>query len=159
MKNKTLAITRSCIPYFKELRILTGSVTATILMQQLDYWFSKQDGEPFYKFKAPCENEYYKSGDSFTEELGFSIEEFTTAFSKIGIAYKSKTEFENEVDKFKGMFYCSYFDRKEGLTFYFRNHELLDTKLNELFTVNRESQFTETDKASFLYIYNRKLQQ
>lgn len=75
MKNKTLAITRSCIPYFKELRVLTGSVTATILMQQLDYWFEKGSGEAFYKFKAPCENRYYKSGDSFTEELGFSAED------------------------------------------------------------------------------------
>jgi hypothetical protein len=171
MQNKTLAITRQCIPYYKELRQVAGSVTASILMQQLDYWFSKQDGEPFYKFKAPCENDYYKSGDSFTEELGFSIEEFTNAFAKIGFSYKSKTEFENTVDKFQGMFYCSYFDRKEGLTFYFRNHKLLDIKLNELFTVKRESPFTENGKVhlkktgkSFppIYIteeYNSKLQQ
>lgn len=171
MQNQTLAITKSCIPYFKELRVLAGSVTATILMQQLDYWFSKTNGEAFYKFKAPCQNKHYKDGDSFVEELGFSIEEFTTAFSKIGIAYKSKTEFETESDKFKGMFYCSYFDRKEGLTFYYRNHKLLDTKLDELFTGNRQIQFTETDKAnlqkptkpvSSIYIsedYNNKLQQ
>ena len=51
MQNKTLAITKNCIPYFKELRTLTGSVTATLLMQQLDYWFNKQNGNPFYKFK------------------------------------------------------------------------------------------------------------
>jgi hypothetical protein len=171
MQNKTLAITRGCIPYYKELRQVAGSVTASILMQQLDYWFSKKNGEPFYKFKAPCENEYYKSGDSFTEELGFSIEEFTNAFAKIGFSYKSKTEFENATDKFQGMFYCSYFDRKEGLTFYFRNHELLDTKLNELFTVKQESPFTENGKVylqktaksiSSIYIteeYNNRLQQ
>ena len=41
MQNNTLAITRGCIPYFKELRKITGSVTASILMQQLDYWFKK----------------------------------------------------------------------------------------------------------------------
>ena len=148
MQNKTLAITKNCIPYFKELRTLAGSVTASILMQQLDYWFSKKEGKPFYKFKAPCENQYYKNGDSFTEELGFSIEELTNAFAKISTVYKSKTEFDNENDKFKGMFYCSYFDRKEGLTFYYRNHALLDKKLNDLFTVNGESHFTENDKVN-----------
>jgi hypothetical protein len=146
MQNKTLAITKNCIPYFKELRTLAGSVTASILMQQLDYWFSKNEGKPFYKFKAPCNNQYYKNCDSFTEELGFSIEEFTNAFAKIGTVYKSKTEFDNESDKFKGMFYCSYFDRKEGLTFYYRNNALLDKKLNDLFTVNAESPFIENDK-------------
>jgi len=146
MQNYTLAITKNCIPYFKELRSLARSVTASILMQQLDYWFSKTHGEPFYKFKSPCENIFYQHGDSFIEELGFSADEFTTAFAKIGIVYKSKTEFESENDKFKGMFYCSYFDRKEGLTFYYRNHKLLDIELNKLFTVNRESPFTETGK-------------
>lgn len=171
MKNRTLAISRGCIPYIKELRNIAGSVTASILMQQLDYWFDKTNGDPFYKFKAPCENEYYKNGDSFTEELGFSIEEFTNAFAKIGFSYKSKTEFENATNKFQAMFFCSYFDRKEGLTFYFRNHELLDTKLNQLFTVNGESRFIETGKVDLhkmaksvspIYItedYNRRLQQ
>ena len=32
MQNKTLAITRQCIPYYKELRQVAGSVTASILM-------------------------------------------------------------------------------------------------------------------------------
>ena len=159
MQNKTLAISRGCIPYIKELRNIAGSVTASILMQQLDYWFDKTNCNPFYKFKSQCENEHYKSGDSFTEELGFSIEEFTNAFVKIGVSYKSKTEFENATDKFQGMFYCSYFDRKEGLTFYFRNHELLDNSLNALFTVKRESPFTENGKVHFPYIYNRRIQQ
>ena len=39
MKNKILTLFRNNIPYIKELRILSGSVTASILMQQLDYWF------------------------------------------------------------------------------------------------------------------------
>ncbi len=41
MKNKILTLFRNNIPYIKELRMLSGSVTASILMQQLDYWFEK----------------------------------------------------------------------------------------------------------------------
>jgi len=59
MENKTLAISRGCIPYIKELRNIAGSVTASILMQQLDYWFDKTNGNQFYKFKASCEKRKY----------------------------------------------------------------------------------------------------
>jgi len=171
MQNYILSNIRTCVPYIKELRNIAGSVTASILMQQLDYWFSKQGGEPFYKFKAPCEHSMYKKGDSFIEELGFSVEEFTNAFLKVGTVYKSKTEFEASQDKFAGKYYCCYFDRKESLTFYFRNHNLLDVVLKRLFTVNGESPFIETDKVhlqkptksiSPIYItedYNNRLQQ
>ena len=72
MRNKILTLFRNNVPYIKELRQLSGSVTASILMQQLDYWFEKKPGG-FYKFLEPCENnELYKTGDSWTEELGFS---------------------------------------------------------------------------------------
>lgn len=37
MQNKTLAITKGCIPYYKELRQVAGSVTASILMQQKNF--------------------------------------------------------------------------------------------------------------------------
>ena len=82
-------------------------------MQQLDYWFAKSNGKPFYKFKSPCEHKMYKKGDSFTEELGFSIDEFTTAFFKIGTVFKSKTEFEKSQDKFGGKYYSCYIDRQQ----------------------------------------------
>ena len=76
MKNHLLAITRRSIPYHPDLRTVAGSVTATILMQQLDYWFSqKPDG--FYKFLSPCNNQQYKPGDSWEEELSLSKDEFS----------------------------------------------------------------------------------
>ena len=37
MQNYILSNIRTCIPYIKELRNIAGSVTASILMQQLDY--------------------------------------------------------------------------------------------------------------------------
>lgn len=150
MRNRALCITRNVIPYVKELRNLAGSVTASILMQQLDYWFDRSpDG--FWKFLEPSFHKMYKQGDSWTEELGFSAKEFWTAFKQIGIAYKSKTQFENAVDKFQGRFYASYYDRKQGLTFYFRNHLLVDRQLDELMrmpTPQRAKALREGNKVS-----------
>ena len=56
MRNKILTLFRNNVPYIKELRQLSGSVTASILMQQLDYWFEKKPNG-FYKFLEPCKNE------------------------------------------------------------------------------------------------------
>lgn len=132
MRNRSLAVQRDSIPYCKGLRPYAKSVAGCIVMQQLDYWFSNHpDG--FYKFLEPCPNsQYYKEGDSWIEELGMSVAEFRTAFDDIGIRYKSKTAFEASEDKFQGAFYCSYFDKQKGLTHYFRNHELVDSVLDEL---------------------------
>ena len=136
MKNKILAIIRDTIPYCKDLRPIAGSVTACILMQQLDYWFAKKPNG-FYKFKAPCPHPLYKEGDSWKEELGFSEDEIQTAFSKIGIAYKSKTsmmeaEYPFKDEKGTELFYCSFYDRESRLTWYQRNHEYADNQLDKL---------------------------
>lgn len=170
MRNKVLALSADFIPYVKELRKLTGSVTASILMQQLDFRFY-QKPEGFYKFQAPCKNTAYKQGDSWSEELGFSVEEFRTAFDKIGLRHESKTAYDAAEDAFidengKEYFYACYHDRISGLTYYFRNHDLLDRALDDLFTekktkkpasrkptipvyVNQQSRLTETNNLGF----------
>ena len=131
MKNRILHLTRNTIPYVKELHPIAGGVLGCLVMQQLDYWF---EGHPegYYKFLMPSDHPAYKIGDSWTEELGMSKDEFRTAFDKIGIRYKSKSEFDQAVDKFQGRFYCSYVDRRSNLTYYFRNHDLVDAALDEL---------------------------
>jgi len=135
MENHILALIRNAIPYCKDLRAITGSVTAAILLQRLDYWFSEfPDG--FYKFLEPCNHELYREGDSWTEELGFSQEEFTTAWKKIGHSYKSVKEYKMaQGDKFQGKFYIAVYDRMTHKTTYYRNHKLLDQALETL--VNR----------------------
>lgn len=131
MRNRVLSLTRNVIPYVKELRIFTDSVVGCILMQQLDYWFERYpDG--FYKFLEASDHPKYSAGQSWSEEIGISSTEFRTAFDKIGTRWKSKTEFENAEDKFQGKFYASYQDKRANLTFYFRNHELVDTALDQL---------------------------
>lgn len=132
MRNKILQITRNTIPYVKELRPLAGSVFSCIVMQQLDYWFAKYPAG-FYKFLEPSPNSaLYEEGKSWTEELGCSAEEFLAAFEKIGVRYKSKSAYVEVPDKFGDKFYCSYYERRERLTWYFRNHELLDGELDRL---------------------------
>ena len=140
MRNRLLVLTKTSIPYIKELRPIAGSVTAVILWQQLDYWFSKYpDG--FFKFMSPPEKEHpsYREGDSWVEELGFSEKEFRNAFDKIGLRYSSKTIFNKTENKFlKGeneYFFASYQDKLKKMTFYYRNHEKADTALDELVTL------------------------
>lgn len=133
VRNRILSITRNMIPYVKELRRLplVKSVTASVLMQQLDYWFERYPDE-FWKFLSPCEHAAYKPGNSWTEELGMSEDEFRTAFDQIGIRYKSKKEYSAAADKFQGKYYCSYTDKVARMTYYRRNHQMVDAELDRL---------------------------
>ena len=131
MKNRLLAITRNTIPYVPDLMIHTGSAEATILMQQLEYWFEKKDH--FYKFLEPADGSAgYTPGDSWTEELRFTPKQFRTAFGKIGIRYGSVKEYRESTDKFQGKYYCSYYDRLNHKTWYFRNHGKVKALLDQL---------------------------
>lgn len=116
--------------YYPELNKVTGGITSTILMLQLEYWFEHTDGNAFFKFLEPCEDMQYRKGDSWSEETGFSKGEFRTAFARIGKVYKSKREFNESQDKFQGKMYLSYFDRIKRLTFYMRNTEVVEQYLN-----------------------------
>ena len=75
---------RDLITYRKSLRRLAGSVTATLLFQQISFRSRQTPGRAFYKFKSPCDHELYNPGDSWTEELGFSEGEFDSAIKNIG---------------------------------------------------------------------------
>jgi len=154
IKEQPRIAVRRVIPYIKELRPIAGSVTATILWQQLNYWFALYP-KGFYKFLEPCKHAAYKEGDSWTEELGFSKAEFRHAFKLIGIAYKSKREYNRAANPFfsdgKESFFCSYHDKIKGITWYFRNHEYVNKIMDRLIiqddnSVNQESESTEIKK-------------
>ena len=136
MKPSILAAFSEAIPYIPGLRQQTGSVVATILMMQLEYRFAKYP-EGFYKFLEPPQNGHqdYKIGDSWVEELAFSKEEFRTGFDKIGVRYNSKTQYDeakSSGSEFGSSYYCSYVDRRSGLTFYFRNHSKVDELISDI---------------------------
>jgi len=88
-----LATDKEILLYRKELNQITKKVTATILLQQMIYWYTKSGGA-FYKFIKPCSHRLYDLGDSWCEELGFSEKEFKTAITilkNLGVA-SSKTD-------------------------------------------------------------------
>lgn len=158
MRNKSLAISKVAIPYnpiYRRAIPQLKSCSSAVLMTQLEYWFAVKEGQAFYKYLSPCPDQKdYKEGDSWTEELAFSKDEFRTAFKNIGISYNSKKAFKESSDKFQGNLYCSYYDRIERKTFYFRNHELVDGILDRIHgevkvsDTSRESQFLEQNKAN-----------
>lgn len=82
---KQFAKGEGAIRYYRPmLTKITGSVTASILLERIRYYASqKSDSEAFYKFNGACEHERYREGDSWQEELGFSRSEFSTARKKI----------------------------------------------------------------------------
>jgi len=133
VRNRILGIVRDSIPYVKELRSAAKSIAGAVLMQQLDYWFERAPNG-FYKFMAKPESdvEGYREGDSWEEEIGINHDEFRSAFDNIGVRYKSKSDFDKSVDKFRGKFYCSYIDRVTRKTWYFRNHGLVDDFLDSI---------------------------
>lgn len=122
------------IPYRKEFRKIVGTVNASILWQQLEYWFDKMGKPIFYKFLSPVDGEDfgYKKGDSWVEELGFSECEFRGAFKKLGAPYKSKKEYLEQKDPYKGKMYCSYINKIERRTYYLRNAKKVKANLVRL---------------------------
>ena len=125
--------------YNKDFRPFAKLVTSCILVTAIEREFEKSKGKEFYMFKEPCYHEYYSRGDSWVEILGFSADEVQTAFSKIGVVYKSKKSLiEKGIDKAffneknEEMPYYSYYDRVAGLTWYFRNDTFLEKYFNKL---------------------------
>jgi hypothetical protein len=72
------------ITYRPILRQLVGDINAAILLQQIIFYFVGKVHNTFYKFTNPCIHPLYREGDSWTEVLGFSDDEFDTAIKKIG---------------------------------------------------------------------------
>lgn len=129
-----LAKDKDVILYRKELNIITGSVTATILLQQIIFRYVSNQNKAFYKFIEPCKHEKYKDGDSWCEELGFTRKEFLTAIKKL--------EDAGLVSKKTNM---------QRLTFYTVNLGDLDKALKGIY-VNAKRGFIKMPKGDLDYI-------
>ena len=129
-----LAKDKDVILYRKELNIITGSVTATILLQQIIFRYVSNENKAFYKFIEPCKHEKYKDGDSWCEELGFTRKEFLTAIKKL--------EDAGLVSKKTNM---------QRLTFYTVNLGDLDKALKGIY-VNAKRGFIKMPKGDLDYI-------
>lgn len=122
-----LAEDSELIPYRKSLRNITGSVTSAILLQQIIHRAKQKGWQPFFKFRTPCKHKLYKSGDSWTEELGFSPKEFDTALAKIGLKITTGTKRE-DIPKNESA-WVIYWTDSSRVTWYEVNRELLGNSL------------------------------
>lgn len=77
---KILNSVKTPIVYTPELNRITGSVTATILLQHLLFLWYQNNKKAFYKYKMPNKQD---EGKSLCDELGFSRREFDTALARI----------------------------------------------------------------------------
>jgi len=135
---------KEVISYRKSLRPITGSVTATILLQQMMWHGRNKKWEVFYKFKAPCGHELYKPGDSWTEELGFSIKEFDSALSKIGTKITGGTKKSDvlETGDLDANRLVAYWTDASRITWYQINRDLLGKVLKGIYLVSDQREFT-----------------
>jgi hypothetical protein len=83
----------------------------------------------FFMFNEPhFEKPDYVAGESLAEKQKVSARKLEWNFDQIGIRYKSYQEFSEAEDKFKGKYYCSYYDKSREQAYYIRNNELVDVK-------------------------------
>jgi len=137
---QVIANDKDVIPYRPELNVLTsGNVVATILLQQMIYWWYKNGRQKFYKFKCrPSKpNKLYKDGDSWCEELGINRRAFDTAIKKIGFKMGKA---RNSVSKDKA--YIWYYTDNDRITWYILNEDLLYKSLNVIYTVKSKPNVT-----------------
>tara|TARA_R100000734_G_C3289785_1_gene81791 strand:- start:14 stop:667 length:654 start_codon:yes stop_codon:yes gene_type:complete len=111
------------IVYTPQLNKITGSVTATILLQHLLYLWFENDRKAFYRYKMPNKQD---QGVALCDELGFSRREFDTALSKIStkvdrLNVKVDTCVKHSVD----------FTRK---TWYYINEPVMQELVGNIFT-------------------------
>jgi hypothetical protein len=128
-------------PYRGDLKRLTGSIAAAILLEKIVY-FAQMRNAAFYKFAAPCTHQLYRAGDSWQEEVEFTRSEFETALKKIATKITrgaSKKEIEAVVEPVWGKNgrlmnadkLVIYFTDSNRVTWFKLNFALLKNALDE----------------------------
>ena len=123
-----IADDRAVVSYRPRWNQLTGSITATILLQQLIYRWVQSGRRPFYKFTGPCAHPLCRPGDSWEEELGLTRRQFETA--RAGIATRTQGDVADDS-------LVSYWMTTGHCTWYAINEPLLVEKLAALYPVEQ----------------------
>lgn len=128
-----LAEDKRLITYRPRLNEITGRVTATILLQQVLFRAQQIDYQPFYKFRAPCSHALYREGDSWTEELGFTVREFDTALGTIGTKVRKGNNKSEALEGTSVQNLVIYWTDANRVTWYLLNVGLLEQMLEKLY--------------------------
>ena len=120
------------------LRKVAGSFIGGAILAQIIYLWDKSKGQPFYKFKTPCDHVECIDSKTWTKELGITVDEFDSAIRKLAYNSAWKSNIFNETDAIVVMH--SDATRK---TFYTLNESKLEEYLAS-FYVNGDLPFTKT---------------
>lgn len=123
-----LAEDRRLVVYRTSLLRISGSITASLLLQQVLYQWEKNKHKPFFAFNDACEHPFYKAGHSFQEQLGFTKNELIGARNRIAVKVNAKTR--DEVLAYSPIVYWTGRDR---VTWYEVNDELMEKALRMLY--------------------------
>lgn len=124
---------KDVILYRRRLNQITGSVTASILLQQVYHRWKANKYKPFYKFTAPCSHSAYREGDSWIEELGFTPAEFEGARNRLAAKLTRKATAEKDKGQIVAENMIVYWTDADRKTWYEVNAELLSSKLTEIY--------------------------
>ncbi len=139
-----------------------GSKSAAQLFCALEYRFQKKP-LGFYKFMSPCDNPFYKKGDSLSEELKLKQKAIWRALKKICTVYASKSlylasiEEHGELGVFQGKPFLSYFNRITRQTFYLRDYRAVKEIRDGTFKIdatvtNKLDIYVSKDETQFLHL-------
>ena len=148
-----IAEDRQLIVYRPRLNEVTGSVTATILLQQILFRWNQNGKRPFYKFNGPCDHKRYVSGQSWQEELGFTYSELNTARDKIA---KKVLKGQNKVLALRENMVIFYTDANR-VTWYEVNEKLIEQSLISIYQISK-SLITKVNQDSLITKVNQDSQ-
>ncbi len=143
------------IPYRRALNAVTGSVTATILLQQILFRWKNNRRKPFYKFTAPCTHKAYRETDSWIEELGFTPAEFDGARNRIATKITRATlakeladvPSESPRERIKARSLVVYYTDADRKTWYDVNPQLLQQRLIEIYAISENADYVNGKSA------------
>jgi hypothetical protein len=142
-----LSLDKNTKIYRPQLRTITGSVTAALLLSQIIYWFYKNKCKPFYKFKEKCDHKAYKDGDDWCTELCFTNREFDGALKKISSRIK-----KGHPKNLQSLVW--YWTTSERITYYEVNVKLLEKELISVYGLSNET-IKLNDKSADRYLNDK----
>jgi len=120
---------RKGILYRPRMNAITGSITASIFLQQTFYMWKANGRKPFLKFNAPCDHAMYRPGKSWQEEVGMSRRELESAREQIAEKiHKKDWPVEN------GTALVYYWTDANRVTWYALNENLFVEKVTEAYS-------------------------
>lgn len=131
---KILSEDKKVISYRPSWKNMTGSITSAILLQQIRFHWVNKGSKPFYKFFSPPQtgHDKYRIGDSWIEELGFTLAELRGAMKKVAKRLV-KEDLEDLKSALDGHF-VGYFRDQNHVTWHYFNEDYFLEQVIKLYS-------------------------